>query len=176
MNEQMEHRDELAPLELLVLLFNRAGAASQALQMLKKGNNPGPGTILDSAVLIRNPAGETFLFETGHIDSRHGVLFGTVLGVLLGVVSQLSQGDEDSVPATQEDAFAVWTELGLADETLSRLQSSLRPGGSALLLLAEQGRVEQRLRGLAELEGPALEQVTVLPAVGNPGSHWEGET
>lgn len=176
MSDRTAHKEGPAALELVVLLFNRPGSASQALQALKKGDGPDGSAILDSAVLIRDQAGETFLFETGHVDSRHGVLLGTVLGAFLGVMGKLSQGDKDSAPAAQEAAFAVWTELDLAEETLARLQAGLRPGGSALVLLAEQGWVGQGLKDLAEFGGEVLQQRAALSTAANLGICWEGET
>jgi uncharacterized membrane protein len=154
-------------LELLLLIFGRAGTASQALQSLKKQTDLGRLAILDSAVLIRDRTGETFLFETGHADSRYGVFFGTIVGVLIGVMGGLSPGDER--------VAGVWTELGFAEAALTWLVAGLRPGGSALVLLVEQNWLKQGLRVLAEFEGEVLQQRAALSTAAKLGSRWEGE-
>jgi uncharacterized membrane protein len=133
-------------LELIVLLFDQAGRASEALQALKEQSNLGKVDTLSSAVLVRDRAGETHLFETGHVDPEHGVLLGSILGGLLGLMDGLI------------DASKAWILVSLTGEHLTKLQQGFQPGGSALVILADQRWVERVLVVLDQFEGQVLRQ------------------
>jgi uncharacterized membrane protein len=133
-------------LELLVLLYNQAGRASQGLQSLKEQNNLGKVDTLSSAVLVRDRAGETHLFETGRVVPEYWVLFGSLVGGLLGLMDGLF------------DASKAWILMGLAGEHLTKLQRGLRPGGSALVILVERRWAERVLAVLERFDGQVLRQ------------------
>jgi uncharacterized membrane protein len=133
-------------LELIVLLFNQAGRASRVLQVLKEHSSLGNLATTSSAVLIRDRAGETHLFETGHVVPEHGVLFGSILGGLLGLMDGVF------------DASKAWILVSLTGELLTKLQRGFRPGGSALVILVECRWVESVLALLDEFEGQVFRQ------------------
>jgi uncharacterized membrane protein len=158
-----EQRDVLATeLELIVLLFDQAGRASQALQELKKQSNLGKLATPSSAVLVRDRSGETHLFETGHVVPEHGVLFGSILGSLLGLLDGVL------------DASKAWLLVSLAGEHLTKLQRGFRPGGSALIVLADGRWAERVLVVLDTFEGQVLRQVFNGDLLGRLGAGAEG--
>jgi uncharacterized membrane protein len=146
-------------LGLLLLLFKQTGRASQALQVLKKQSALGRLAVLNSAALVRDQSGETFLFETGPVDPSYAVLFGGILGAMLGVMSGLVDTAADPAPvAARGDASTPRSEIGSADEYLLWLQARFQPGGSALVVLVERDWVERGLAVLNEFGAQVLQQ------------------
>jgi uncharacterized membrane protein len=145
-------------LELLALLFAGASRASQALQALKKRSDPGKPPVLNSAVLVRDEAGEAFLFETGHVDPRYATLFGAILGALLARLGEsLDVVDYTAAAAAPGHSSVAWIDTGLADEYLGALRSGLRPRGSALVVLVEKQGFEEGLAVLDPFGGQLLQ-------------------
>jgi uncharacterized membrane protein len=132
-------------LELVLLISRQAGEASRALQALKKHGEP---AARNAVVLIRGKAGQVFVFETGNVDPRHGAL----LGVIVGLLAELLGGSNAERVASQA------LSMGFPEDHVPALQASLRPGGSALVLLIEMEEFEGTLDLLTTFQGRVWRQ------------------
>jgi uncharacterized membrane protein len=132
-------------MELVVWVCDQAGQASRALLALKRRSEP-EGR--NAVVLVRNGDGHVYVFETGDVDRRYGTLPGIIVGVLVALL-----GDPDS-----EVVVAQALSMGFPEEYLVALRASFRPGGSALVTLVENDRVEGILDLLASVQGHVLRQ------------------
>ena len=132
-------------LELAVWVSDQAGEASRVLQALKKHSGP---TARNAAVLIRDQAGQVFVFETGDADPRLGTLLGAIVGLS---VEMLGRSDPERLTAQA-------VSLGFPEEYLTAPQASFQPGGSALVTLLETERVKEILYLLATFRGRVWQQ------------------
>jgi uncharacterized membrane protein len=75
-------------------------------------------------------------------------LLGGPVGAVIGAVAGAASGS----------AAARWLDMGFPDEYLKKVQASLQPGSSALLVLVEREQVEKVSQVLAKFEGELLRQ------------------
>jgi uncharacterized membrane protein/sporulation protein YlmC with PRC-barrel domain len=154
-----KQRHSAADIELLILSLAQADQAEAALQALKQAIKQKEISMLNAAVLVKTENGRVSLKEVEDIGSKRGALFGAISGGLIGLVGGPVGAVIGAVAgAASGSAAARWLDMGFPDEYLKKVQASLQPGSSALLVLVEQEQVEKVVQVLAKFEGELLRQ------------------
>ena len=125
-------------IELMVWVFDGSDLADQALDKVHKLATQYKLDILNATVLKKDSKGEIQAHEQKKIPSRRKVALGIALGGLAGLVIgpvALVAGALAGGAAGKKSAKKV--EVGFSEEKLRKLNESLTPGGSALVLVVE---------------------------------------
>ena len=147
-------------MELVVLASNQAETANQALQALTDLIKQDALEILNAAVLVKDQDGTTSLLDTEDIEHKRGTLFGAIAGGLVGLLGgPAGVVIGASAGAAAGHVAAKHIDLGFPDEYLEKLQESLQPGSSALVVLVDQEWVEKVAETLATFDGQVLQHV-----------------
>ncbi len=151
-------RAEAAEMELVVLASNQAETANQALQALKDLIKQDALEILNAAVLVKDQDGTTSLLDTEDIEPKRGTLFGAIAGGLVGLLGgPAGVVIGAAAGAAAGHVAAKHIDLGFPDDYLEKLQESLQPGSSALVVLVDQEWVEKVAETLATFDGQVLQ-------------------
>ncbi len=125
-------------IELMVWVFDRNELADQALDNIHKLATQYKLDILNATLLKKDSKGEIQAHEQKKIPSKRKVALGIALGGLAGLVIgpvALVAGALAGGAAGKKSAKKV--EVGFSEEKLRKLNESLAPGGSALVLVVE---------------------------------------
>jgi uncharacterized membrane protein/uncharacterized protein YrrD len=154
-----KQRRAAADIELLLLSLAQADQAEAALQALKQAIKQKEISMLNAAVLVKTEDGRVSLKEVEDVGSKRGALLGAISGGLIGLLGGPVGAVIGAVAgAASGSAAARWLDMGFPDEYLKKVQASLQPGSSALLVLVEQEQVEKVAQVLAKFEGDLLRQ------------------
>jgi uncharacterized membrane protein/uncharacterized protein YrrD len=154
-----KQRRAAAGVELLILSLSQPDQAEAALQALKAAVKQKEVSMLNAAVLVKTEDGKVSLKEVEDVGSKRGALFGAISGGLIGLVGGPVGAVIGAVAgAASGSAAARWLDMGFPDEYLKKVQASLQPGSSALLVLVEQEQTEKVAQVLAKFEGELLRQ------------------
>ncbi|MFN8455032.1 MAG: DUF1269 domain-containing protein [Anaerolineae bacterium] len=149
-----------ASTELLVLAFAEEGKAHKAMQTLQRMVDDGRISLRNVVILVKNKDGRVSAKETGDIGLKHGALFGAIVGGLIGLVGGPVGAVVGAVAgATTGGVAAHAIDFGFPEEYLADLQASLQPGGSALIVLAEEMWVAKIIEGLSQFDGHVIRHV-----------------
>jgi uncharacterized membrane protein/sporulation protein YlmC with PRC-barrel domain len=125
-------------IELMVWVFDGNDLAEKALDKAHKLATQYKLDILNATVLKKDSKGEIQAHEQKKIPSRRKIALGIALGGLAGLVIgpvALVAGALAGGAAGKKSAKKV--EVGFSEEKLRKLNESLAPGGSALVLVIE---------------------------------------
>jgi uncharacterized membrane protein len=125
-------------LELMVWTFKGKDEAREALERVKELTGRYAMGLLNATILVKDEKGELNVHEEKEVSSKGRVALGVALGSLAGLVigpMALVAGAIGGGVAGKKSSKKV--EVGFSEEKLRRLNESLAPGGSALLLLVE---------------------------------------
>ena len=149
----------LNDVELVILSLKGVDRANEARQTLKQLSKKGSVAVLNVAVLVKDEDGKTSLRESEDVDPRHGAVFGAIAGGLIGLLGGPVGAVVGAVAGAATGGVAAGRiEMGFPDAYLKKLQESLQPGSSALVILAEQDQVENVTEALADFDGQLLRQ------------------
>ncbi len=134
----------IGPVELIVAAFNDEHQAAEALKTLKAQEKEGLIRLVNAAVMVKDAKGRVSVRETQDVDAKHGAAFGAIVGGLVGllggpagvIVGAAAGAATGGVAANKID-------MGFADATLKELQSTLKPGSSAILALIQHEWVDR---------------------------------
>jgi uncharacterized membrane protein len=147
-------------LELIARVFDDTGEAAKTLEFLKdlQRRQRGALKIRNSAIIVKDQSGKLTVTDSGDLSPRKGTWMGAVAGGLLGALA----GPVGIVVGAAAGAgvgrvSTRWIDLGFPDEFLTQLQSYLKPGSSALVILIEDQYVHQLSESLADLKGVVLQ-------------------
>jgi uncharacterized membrane protein/sporulation protein YlmC with PRC-barrel domain len=154
-----KQRRAAADIELLILSLAQADQADAALQALKQAIKRKEISMLNAAVLVKTEDGKVSLKEVEDVGSKRGALFGAISGGLIGLLGGPVGAVIGAVAGAASGSVAArWLDMGFPDDYLKKVQASLQPGSSALLVLVEQEQVEKVAQALAKFEGELLRQ------------------
>lgn len=125
-------------LELMVWVFNAEDLADKALGKIQPLSKQYKLDILNATVLKKDAKGEIHVHEEKKMPSKKKVALGIALGGLAGLVIgpvALVAGALAGGAAGKKAVKKV--EVGFSEEKLRKLNDSLAPGGSALVLVVE---------------------------------------
>lgn len=149
----------ITTIDLIVLTFNEAGKADEALQALKQLLRKGDLSVLNAAVLIKDQDGKTFLQETEDVSPKQGALFGAITGGLIGLLGgPVGAIVGAAAGATTGRIAANWIDMGFPDQYIKKLKEGLQPGTSALVILVEQESIDKVIAALTNFKGEVLRQ------------------
>jgi uncharacterized membrane protein len=146
-------------LELMVWVFKEEDLADKALDKIQELGKQYSLDVLNATVLKKDMNGETHIHEQKKVPSKRKVALGLVLGGLAGLVIgpvALVAGAIVGARAGKKSAKKV--EVGFSEEKLRKLNDSLVPGGSALVLLVEHRWFDTLQMGLAENGGQLIHE------------------
>jgi uncharacterized membrane protein len=154
-----KQRRAAADIELLILSLAQADQADAALQALKQAIKRKEISMLNAAILVKTEDGKVSLKEVEDVGSKRGALFGAISGGLIGLLGGPVGAVIGAVAGAASGSVAArWLDMGFPDDYLKKVQASLQPGSSALLVLVEQEQVEKVAQVLAKFEGELLRQ------------------
>jgi uncharacterized membrane protein len=140
--------------ELIFVAYHgtkRAGEVFEALIDIERENQ---FSLFNAAVINKDKKGKTRVKEMRDVDAWQGALAGAIFGGLIGLlggpvgmlVGTAAGGATGSVAARKID-------MGFSDKFLNEIKSSIQPSSSALLLIVEEGGVEQLMGVLKPFNG-----------------------
>jgi uncharacterized membrane protein len=125
-------------LELMVWTYEGRDQGQKALAQAQELGRQSAIELLNATVLEKNEKGDVHVHEEKQVHSKGRVALGVALGGLAGLVIgpvALVAGAIGGAVAGKKSAKKV--EVGFSEEKLRKLNESLPPGGSALILVVE---------------------------------------
>ena len=147
------------PVSLLVYAYNEEDKADKVLEALKELDKTGIIAVLNAAVLVMDKDGKVKWRETEDVDAKRGAIFGAIAGGLVGLLggpAGVIVGAAAGAAAGGVAAHKI--DMGFSDEYLKEIQSSLKPGSSAIIALVEHEWVEKVIQEMNEFEGQLFQQ------------------
>ena len=147
-------------MELIMIVFNDEGAASDALKELKKAKKEGLIEIVNAATLKSNEKGKVHYKELADLKYRKkGRILGGSAGALLAVLG----GPAGLLVSTVAGAAAGGglsrlKDKGVPNEDLKELAKNLEPNSSALIALVELVWVDKVIEEVAEYTKEVVKQ------------------
>jgi uncharacterized membrane protein len=146
-------------LELMVWVFEGKDLAKQAYQQVKELCTKVAIDLLNATVIEKNLKGDIKIHEVKKVPSKRrvtlGIALGGLAGLLIGPVA-LVAGVVAGRAAGKKSASKI--EVGFSEEKLRKLNESLAPGGSALVLLVEHRWFSTLQTELAENGGQMIHE------------------
>jgi uncharacterized membrane protein len=165
------------PVSLLVYAYNEQDKADQVLKALKELDKTGIIAVLNAAVLVMDKDGKVRLKETEDVDAKRGALFGAIAGGLIGLLGGPAGVIVGAAAGAATGGVAAHNiDMGFADEYLREIQSSLKPGTSAIIALVEHEWVEHVVAELKEFEGQLFRQTLKADIAAQLASASDDET
>jgi uncharacterized membrane protein len=146
-------------LELLAIIFDTPDGASTELKEVKtlRKENKGVFKIRNAAVVVKDSEGEFSIKETADVDTKHGRLFGAIAGGLIGLVGGPVGVIIGALAGAGTGAFAAkHIDMGFSNQFLESLKELLKPGSSALLILAEHKGSDELFETLVDRKNVVL--------------------
>jgi uncharacterized membrane protein len=173
--------------EVVAAAFDKPDGAEEQLNYLKELEKEKVFKIRNSAILVKGQDGETTVKESDDVGPRRGTIFGAISGGLIGLVAGPIGAVIGAVAGAGTGRWAARRiDMGFSDESLQKLEESLQPGGSALVVLVEHSWKKPMPESLADMDGLIFHQVLTdeqvnkmvagaKPAVDNETDEQEGE-
>ena len=132
-----------AAVELLVGAFNDEDSAKQALDQLKSAQADGLIEIQDAAVLRKDQNGKVHIKETSDWGTGKGAAIGGVAGAAVGLIAGSALLVPTAVGALIVGLGSKWRDSGMNDDRLKMLGDDLKPGSSAIVVVAGEASVDE---------------------------------
>jgi uncharacterized membrane protein len=162
--------------ELVARVFDNPDQASEALEFVEDLHRRQVIKILNAAVLVKDESGEVTLKDTRDIDAKKGRLLGAVTGGLIGLVGGPVGVVVGALAGAGTGSLAgKWIDLGFSDKFLTGLQEQMKPGSSALILLAEHSWAGEISVAMSDVGGMVFQQPLTDHLVENLVAEGEGE-
>ena len=144
-------------LELMVWIFEGKNLAQHTFKKVQELSKKFAIEILNATIIEKDKNGDTHAHEEKKVPSKRKVALGVALGGLAGLVIgpvALVAGAIAGGAAGKKSANKI--EVGFSKEKLQKLNDSLVPDGSALVLLVEHRWFSTLQLGLAETGGQLI--------------------
>ncbi len=147
------------PLELLVFAYPDETSADESLKNLKRLKKEGLIDIVNAAVIVKDEKGRVHAKETADPGAKQGALFGAVVGGLIGLVG----GPAGVVIGAAAGAgtggvAAKKIDMGIPDDQIEELASSLEKGNSAIVAIIDHAWVDKVLEEVEDEAESVLRQ------------------
>jgi uncharacterized membrane protein len=115
--------------------------------------------ILDAAILVKEEDGTASVKDAKDLEPGKGRLLGAITGGLVGLLGGPVGAVVGALAGLGIGSLAAkWEDLGFSDHFLSGLQTHLKPGTSALVVLVEHEWALPLSEALVGLDGVILQQ------------------
>jgi uncharacterized membrane protein len=157
----MSTLEEVGPVQVLVVEFDRTRFEGEILPELKRLNEEGTIRVIDLLFVAKPEGGELEVVQKSDLTVGEATELGALAGALLG----LGTGDEDQA-LSRAEAGAELGEDGhlLGDEDVWYLADAIPEGSSAAVLLIEHRWAIPLRNKLVEAGGVALADEWIHPA------------
>jgi uncharacterized membrane protein len=146
-------------LELMVWVYQGLELAKRTYQQVDELCKQYQMEVLSATIIEKNINGETHMQEVKKVPSRRKVTLGIALGGLAGLMIgpvALVAGAIAGASAGKKSVEKV--EVGFSKEKLEKLNESLLPGGSALVLLVEHRWFNTLQLGMVDFGGTLIHE------------------
>jgi len=152
---------------LVVVGFDNRLQADQALLALRSMERSYGSDLDDACVVIWRPDGEIELKQSSQLTPS-GVVGGDfwvslLRALFMNPLASIFRGSNMSVAAGT--AAGAMDDIGIGADFLKQMGETIKPGGSALFVLARTAMMDQMLADLTQFDGQAL--VTSLNRLAN---------
>ncbi len=149
----------IGPVEMIVAAFDEENRAEEVLKDLKKLEKAEVINLINAAVLTKDHQGKASFKETQDIGTGKGALFGALAGGLVGLLGgPIGVVVGAAAGAATGGVTAHKIDMGFPDETLKELQSTLKPGTSAILALIQHEWVDRLVEELEKYHASLFRQ------------------
>ncbi len=149
----------VGPFELIVAAFNEEEKAGEVLTSLKKMQKEEIIFLVNAAVMTKDEKGKVSLKETQDVGAGKGALFGAIAGGLLGLIGGPAGVIVGAAAGAATGGVAAnRIDMGFPDETLKELQSTLKPGSSAIVAIIQHEWVDRVVEELEKEQASLFRQ------------------
>jgi uncharacterized membrane protein len=146
-------------IEFFARVFDNKAKAEEGLDFVRDLHRRKSLKILNSAILVKDAAGDTSLEEVGDLDAGQGRLFGAITGGLVGLLAGPVGVVVGALAGAGAGGLAAkWLDMGFSDTFLEGLGEHLEPGRAAVLVLVEHEWVQPLSEAFADMQGVAIQQ------------------
>jgi uncharacterized membrane protein len=146
--------------ELLVLAFHKENKATEVLKAVQKMIDEGSISVLNMAALVKYKDNRTLIKDAQEVDLGRGALFGAITGGLIGLVGGPVGAVIGAVAGATTGGIAAHAiDRGFPDDYLKELQTQLKPGSSALIVLTKQEWSDRVVETLSKFGDRVLRHV-----------------
>jgi uncharacterized membrane protein len=140
--------------DMVVLAFNTLDGAHNAREKLVELNNEFLLRLDQAVEVIRNPDGQVKIKEERSLAGI-GALGGAFWGFLIGLIF-LVPAVGVAVGAASGAIAGHFTKYGITKEYMNQINESIKPGQSALFILAEDTKIDRIIPELAPMHPKVL--------------------
>src|SRR5436190_7301601 len=139
-------------LELFIAAYGTEDGAADALKDFQAAHRAGAIDLIDAAVIVHRADDKVTFEETADPSGKTWAKRGAVAGGLVGLIFPPSIIASAAVAGAAGGIWGKIRDKGFKDEELKEIGTSLPPGSSAIIAIAEDRVVAQLERGLAGYE------------------------
>lgn len=140
--------------QLIVVAFNDIEDARAALKRLRSLEVDGHIRFEDTAIIERDPDGETHVKNEVSGTTETAAVIGAVIGGLVGFVFPLAG---IALGAALGAAIGSMMNTGVSDDFVEDVKRTLRPGRSALFLVVKESDADATMAALRPFEGDVIQ-------------------
>jgi uncharacterized membrane protein len=152
------------PVQVFIASFDNESQAKQALHDFQAMDREGSIDLIDAAVIVRGQDGKVKFEETADPSGKKWAKRGAIAGGLVGLIFPPSIIVGAAVGGGAGGIWGKVRDKGFKDEDLKEIGTSLPPGSSAIIAVAEDRMIEQLEQGLAGYERIAKHAVSAEAA------------
>jgi uncharacterized membrane protein len=151
--------------ELLIAVYPNHEQAALILDTLKQMHQGGTITLIDSALVTKDPDGKVKIEETEELTARKGARRGAIAAGIFGIIYPPSLIISIAAGSAVGAMSGILRDTGVKKQRLDQVGKELEPGKSAVVALAEGDwvmRIQSTLQGYdGELVTHVIDEDTV---------------
>ena len=138
--------------ELFIAAYGDEQGAAAALKDFQAAQRAGAIDLIDAAVIVHTADDKVHIEETADPSGKKWAKRGAIAGGIAGLIFPPSIIASAAVGAGAGGVWGKVRDKGFKDEDLKEIGTSLPPGTSAIIAIAEDRVIEQLARGLEGYE------------------------
>lgn len=140
--------------QLIVIAFDHFDDARSALKSLRALEGEGRVKFEDTALVERDPDGTAHVKNEASGTTEKATVIGAVAGALLSFMFPVAG---IVLGAAAGAAIGAFLDTGVSADFISEVKGTLRPGRSALFLVAKESEADATLAALREFRGEVIQ-------------------
>jgi len=139
--------------ELIIATFpDDEGAAEKVYEKVQELKQQDTLTLLDAAIIVKPKEGEVTWNDIKDVDKKHGTVFGAITGGIIGLLGgPVGLVIGAAAGAATGRVTAKLADFGVSEDLIKGTESSMQPGGSAIILYLEMSWANKAVNRLEEL-------------------------